>query len=81
MKFTIDVDCTPEEVRRVVGLPDLSEVHAAYLSKMKESMAKGMTPEVVESMVRTWLPGSSAGLDMMKDFITGISSASQSKKG
>ena len=29
MKFNIEVDTTPEEVRRLMGLPDLSEVHEA----------------------------------------------------
>ena len=34
MKVTVDIDCTPEEARRFMGLPDLSEVHAAYVDKM-----------------------------------------------
>ena len=28
MKVTVDVDCTPEEARRFLGLPDLTPVHA-----------------------------------------------------
>jgi len=35
MKFNIEVDTTPEEVRRLMGLPDLSEVHEVYLEKLK----------------------------------------------
>lgn len=69
MKFNIEVDCTPEEVRRLVGLPDLTSVHDVYLDKVKDSMAKGITPEVVENMVRTWVPGAGTGVDMMKDLI------------
>ena len=34
MKFTVDVDCTPEEARRFLGLPDLSPVHEAYVEKI-----------------------------------------------
>src|ERR1700712_2838966 len=34
MKVTVDVDCTPEEARRFLGLPDLSPVHDAYVAKM-----------------------------------------------
>ena len=29
MKVTIDIDCTPEEARRFMGLPDLTPVHDA----------------------------------------------------
>ena len=35
MKVTVDVDCTPEEARRFLGLPDLTPVHEAYVEKMK----------------------------------------------
>jgi hypothetical protein len=69
MKFNIEVDCTPEEVRRLVGLPDLTEVHDAYLDKMKAAIDKGVTPDVVENMVRTWVPGAGAGVDMVRDLI------------
>jgi len=31
MKVTVDVDCTPEEARRFLGLPDLTPVHDLYL--------------------------------------------------
>jgi hypothetical protein len=44
MKFNIEVDTTPEEVRRLMGLPDLSEVHDVYLDKLKKVADKGLTP-------------------------------------
>jgi hypothetical protein len=85
MKFNIEVDCTPEEVRRLIGLPDLSPVHAVYLDRMKETMTSGLTPDMVEGMVRTWVPGSAAGLDFVKDLIGGLASggsgSSKGKKG
>ena len=44
MKVTVDVDCTPEEARRFLGLPDLSPVHEAYVEKMKAAVTKGHRP-------------------------------------
>jgi hypothetical protein len=79
MKVNIEVDCTPEEVRRLVGLPDLSEVHAAYLTQMKDTMKKGLSPEMVEGMVRNWVPMGVAGVDMVKDLIGAFSSGSGGK--
>ncbi len=85
MKFNIEVDCTPEEVRRLVGLPDLTEVHDAYLHKVKGAIDKGVTPDVVENMVRTWVPGGGAGVDMVRDLIgafgAGAAKAKDVKKG
>jgi hypothetical protein len=82
MKFNIEVDCTPEEVRRLVGLPDLSEVHTVYLERVKAVAEKGITPDLVEGMVRNWVPMGGAGVDMVKDLIgafAGGTSAASSK--
>lgn len=80
MKFNIEVDCTPEEVRRLVGMPDLSEVHAVYLDKLKGVADKGITPDMVEGMFRNWLPMGDAGMDMVKQFIGAATGAGKGKK-
>jgi len=68
MKINFDIDCTPEEARRLMGLPDLGPVHDIYLDKVKETMAKGITPETVEGMIRSWAPMGEAGMTMMTRF-------------
>ena len=80
MKFNIDVDCTPEEVRRLVGLPDLSGVHDVYLNQMKTMMTKGLTPDMVEGLVRTWVPMGGQGVDFVKDLIGQFSGSDGSGK-
>lgn len=35
MKFTINVDCTPEEARRFFGLPDVDQMNEAMQDQMK----------------------------------------------
>ena len=79
MKFNIEVDCTPEEVRRLIGLPDLAGVHDVYLDRIKDTMTKGLTPDVVESMVRTWLPMGGQGVDFVKDLVGQFASTSAGK--
>jgi Family of unknown function (DUF6489) len=69
MKFNIEVDATPEEVRRLVGLPDLGEVHAVYLDRLKAVADEGLTPDMVEGMMRNWVPMGGAGVDMVKNLI------------
>ena len=69
MKFNIEVDCTPEEVRRLVGLPDLEGVHDVYLDRMKSVMTKGVTPDMMETMVRNWVPMGAQGVDFVRDLI------------
>ncbi len=80
MKFNIEVDCSPEEVRRLVGLPDLTSVHDVYLDRMKETMTKGITPDMLETMARNWMPGSAAGIDFVRDLVGNLASGAASKR-
>lgn len=66
MKATIEIDCTPEEARRAMGLPDLSSVHERYVAMMIETMESGMKPELLESMMRNWAPMGEAGVAMWR---------------
>lgn len=66
MKITVDVDCTPEEARRFMGLPDLAPVHDKYIANMLDTMDKGMSPELIEGFVRSWAPMGEAGMAMWR---------------
>ena len=72
MKVSIDVDCTPEEARRFLGLPDLAPVHAAYVDKMKKAVGEGVTPEALGDMIKSWGPMSEAGLGMWNAMLEGM---------
>lgn len=66
MKVTFDIDCTPEEARRFMGLPDLTPVHEAYVSRMTKAVGEGLTPDTVADMMRGWAPMGEAGTQMFK---------------
>ncbi|HEX8257110.1 MAG TPA: DUF6489 family protein [Allosphingosinicella sp.] len=69
MKVTVDVDCTPEEARRFIGLPDLSPVHQAYVEKMQKAVTDGLTPDAVGEMMKAWGPMSDAGMAMWRQML------------
>ena len=66
MKVTVDVDCTPEEARRFLGLPDLTPVHDAYVESLRKMMADGVTSDSMAEMMKAWGPMSEAGLGLWK---------------
>lgn len=66
MKVTIDIECTPEEARRAVGLPDVTPLHDLYLAKMMQAMEGRAQPEAVEAMIRSWMPMGEAGVTMWR---------------
>jgi len=75
MKISVDVDCTPEEARRFMGLPDLSPVHEAYVAKLRGAVEQGLTPDAVETMMKSWGPMGEAGMAIWKQMLDGIGGA------
>ena len=73
MKVTVDVDCTPEEARRFLGLPDLSSVHEAYIEKMRLAVTDGTGAELFADMLKAWGPMNEAGLNMWRQMIEKMS--------
>lgn len=66
MKINVEVDCTPEEARRAMGLPDLAPVHDRYVQMMVEAIEKQGTPEGFEQMMRGWAPMGEAGMNFWR---------------
>jgi hypothetical protein len=80
MKITVDVDCTPEEARRFMGLPDMTSVHEAYVDKMRKMIDEGVTPDTLESMMRNWMPMGEAGMNLWRSMFDQIGRAGSSGK-
>ncbi len=76
MKINVEIDCTPEEARRAVGLPDLTPLHDRYIAMMTETMEKGPSPELFETMTRAWGPMGEASMSMWRGL---LESATKSK--
>jgi len=66
MKVTVDVDCTPEEARRFMGLPDLTSVHEAYIEKMTKTVNEGVGPDYFIELMKNWGPMSEGAFNMWK---------------
>ncbi len=54
MKVTIEVDCTPEEARRFLGLPDLTPLNEQIVSEMQSKVAANMALLQPEELIKTW---------------------------
>ena len=69
MNIKVDVDCTPEEARRFLGLPDLTPVHQAYIERMTKAASEGLTAESAAEMMKAWGPMNEAGMNMWKQML------------
>lgn len=62
MKINIEIDCTPEEARAALGLPDLKPMQDAMTAELEERMRTAMQSLDAEALMKMWAPfGSTAG--------------------
>jgi hypothetical protein len=73
----MDIECTPEEARRLMGLPDMGPIHDIYLEKLKETMSQGLTPETMDRMIRTWTPMGEVGMNAWRQMIEQMTGTSK----
>ena len=55
MKVTVEIDCTPEEARQFMGLPDLQPMQVAVMAEMEKRVLAEMDRFSPESLLRSWM--------------------------
>jgi uncharacterized protein DUF6489 len=81
VKFNVEVECTPEEARELLGLPDLKPMQAAVLAPLQQQMidaAKSLSPEGILKMWLSLVPTGSE--QYLKTFSNLFSAATTEKK-
>jgi hypothetical protein len=69
MKVTVEFDCTPEEARRFMGLPDVDKVNNVYVDAMANAM-KGVTSmDQLETFSRQIAPMGQFGMKLFQNFL------------
>lgn len=54
MKVTIDIDCTPQEARLFMGLPDVTPLNDHMVAEMKKRMDENMSALQPDELMKTW---------------------------
>ncbi|WP_394762750.1 DUF6489 family protein [Phenylobacterium sp.] len=78
MKMTIEVDCSPEEARRFLGLPDVSALNDHLVGEMKKRIDANMSMISPDEMVKNWMSfGAGAQEHFRKLMDVGLSAAAK----
>ncbi len=78
MKVTINIECTPEEARSFMGLPDLAPLHGDYIEKMRQLMAANLSGADAEKMLGQWSMMSS-GMEQWQKAVWGAATGAAGK--
>lgn len=76
MKMTIEVDCSPEEARRFLGLPDVTALNEQLVKEMQARMTANLTALSPEELMKNWMAfGAGAQEQFRKLMEVGLSAA------
>lgn len=71
MKVTVELDCTPEEARRLMGLPDVGKLNETYVSELSKFLQGANSVEQLQSFTKIIAPMGEAGIKMFSSFLGG----------
>lgn len=78
MIININVDCTPEEARAFLGLPDLKPMQDKVTQQMQEQMAERLRAMSPEEMLKSWMPAMKS-FEQMQDVFQQMTGAKRDK--
>lgn len=86
MKITVDIDCTPQEARAFLGLPNIEPMQDELLAQLQQQLSKYLANTDPEAMLKQWLPESVKGLGQVQEqfwrqFMTGMAGATAPSEG
>ena len=69
MKVNITVECTPEEARGFLGLPDVSRVQEVYVDKVSKMVGDSVGTDAVSDLVKSWSNLGGSGLNIASQLL------------
>ena len=81
MKFNIEIDCTPEEARSFLGLPDVSAANSVYVDNITKAMQGVSNPAQMAEYAQALAPMGQVGLKLFQSFVEGGMKAASGNKG
>ncbi len=71
MKVNVELDCTPEEARRFLGLPDVSRANDAYVDAIMKAMQGAGGLDQMQALTKQIAPMGELGMKLFSQFMDG----------
>ena len=66
VKITMDVECTAEEARKFLGLPDVQPLQAVLMAELEKRMRSEMDRFSPEGLMNTWFSASPQNIEWLR---------------
>ncbi len=75
MKVNIEIDCSPEEARQFMGLPNVEKVNTVYVDAFAKAMQSAGSVDKLQEYAQQLAPMGQMGLKMFQSFVEGARKA------
>jgi len=72
MKVSVDFDLTPEEMRRLFGLPDLTPIQNLVIERISAQVEKGLDQGIVTTLTRAMITGGMQSWEAYQKLLAGM---------
>jgi hypothetical protein len=69
MKMRVEMDLTPDEARRLMGLPDLTAMQGRLVEEFERRMMAAMEKSAPEEVMKQWFALGSQGFEQFQRFL------------
>ncbi|HEY1836137.1 MAG TPA: DUF6489 family protein [Rhizomicrobium sp.] len=69
MKVNIELEMTPEEARRLMGLPDVAKLQDKMMAEMERRMKAALDASDPQAMLKAWMPMGGQGFEEFQRFL------------
>ncbi|MEY4670895.1 MAG: hypothetical protein RLZZ415_774 [Pseudomonadota bacterium] len=81
MKINVEIDCTPEEARSFLGLPDVGKANQFYVEALSKAMKGAGNVDQIQEIAKNIAPMGQMGLKLFQQFVeNGAAFAAGTKK-
>ena len=70
MKFNIEIDCTPDEARQFLGLPNVGPLQERLLADLERKMREAVESGDPQQLLMQWLPMGARGIEQWQSMWT-----------
>lgn len=69
MKVNVEVECSPEEARRFLGLPDVTKANEVYVDAVTNAMQGAGNFDQLQELTKQLAPMGQMGLKLFQQFL------------
>ena len=70
MNLKFDLECSPEEARAFLGLPDVRPLNEHVVAEMKSRMSANMAMLAPEELMKSWMAFGGQATDQFRKLMT-----------